>query len=292
MALRRPRRGGSKRPRRRVSADDSEGSEKPSSKRPARSREARAGAQKAGGALKEGGVEVLAIGREMIAIPVDLWMRLAERLGLMLLALLRWLHPRVIVALAYARRGVDFAAREVTPARAIAAVAIAAAILLGISQFSDYRDVRAGVPAYADVELVAPPPTVGGSAETAGSAHLYVLLLGAVGAIVLVVLSMMGRWRLARLLFPIGLAALAIAIFIDAPSGLDEGDIAIQFQGAEARLLGAFWVEVSAAFVIAACGPMLAMALRPQGAGGKSAARSRRRRPLLGRGRRVQGAQP
>ena len=154
------------------------------------------------------------------------------------------------------------------PPAPIAGVALAACVLLAISQFVDYREVRAGVAAYAEVELVAPAPTVDGSQETAGSAHLFVLLLAAIGAGVLVVLSMLGRWRLARLLFPIGVVSVLIICLVDAPAGLDEGEFAIQFQGAEARLLGAFWVEVTAAAVIALCGPLLALVLRPQRRGG------------------------
>ena len=227
----------------------------------------------------------------MIAIPAGFALALAERLGLIILAILRWLRPIALAALAYAKRAIAFLAREITPARAIAAVALAASILLAISQFVDYRDVQAGVPAYADVELVAPPPTVSGSQETAGSAHLYVLLLGAIAAAAIVVLSMLGRWRLARLLFPIGLVGLLIVVLVDAPSGLDEGILATQFQGAEARLLGAFWVEVTACAVIALCGPLLALALRPQRTRPKATASPRRRRRLsFGRGR-VQGAQ-
>ncbi len=313
MGLRRPRRKASKRAAEPTSEGRSEATEEPQrnpqgrgaeeareersrrrgearARAGERSRQARHGARKAGTALKTGGVEVLAIAREMVAIPAGYALRLAEWLGLGILAILRWLWPIALAALRLARRGLEIAAREVTPARALAAVTLAAAVLLAASQFLDYRDVRAGVPAYADVEQVAPPPTVSGSAETAGSAHLYILLLGGLGAIAIVVLSMLGRWRLARLLVPIGLVSVAIAVFIDAPSGLDEGATAVQFQGAEARLLGAFWVEVASAAVIALCGAMLAMALRPQGAGGSRAAKpARRRRALPGR-RRVQGA--
>ncbi|HEY5908746.1 MAG TPA: hypothetical protein VIZ31_11935 [Vicinamibacteria bacterium] len=242
--------------------------------------------------LKTGGVEILAIAREMVAIPAGSALRLAEWLGLGILAVLRFLRPIAVAALHLARRGLKIAADEITPARALAAVTLAAAILLAVSQFLDYREVRAGVPAYADVEQVAPPPTVSGSTETAGSAHLYVLLLAAIASGVIVVLSMLGRWRLARLLLPIGLACLLITVLVDAPSGLDEGATAMQFQGAEARLLGAFWVEVTSAVVIALCGAMLAVQVRPKRARrvAPEPAGSQRRRLLPGR-RPVQGAQ-
>ena len=132
--------------------------------------------------LAQGLAEVLAIAREMLAIPAAMALGLAERLGLAILAVLRFLTPIVLAALRLAGRAIDVAARALTPARAVAAVALAAAVLLAVSQFLDYREVRAGVPAYAEVEEVAPPPTVSGTAETAGSAHAYVLVLAALAA--------------------------------------------------------------------------------------------------------------
>ena len=234
--------------------------------------------------------EVLAIGREMLAIPASIAIGLAERLGLGILAVLRFGWPIALAALRIAKRGVEIAARELTPARAIAAVALAAALLLCVSQFLDYREVRAGVPAYADVEQVAPPPRVDGTAHNTGSAHAYALVLVGLGAGTLVVLSMLGRWRLARLLFPLGLTAVAVAILIDVPAGLDEGMIAVEFQGAEARLLGPFWVQLTSAAVIALCGLMLSLALRP-GRARRAPGGARGRRTSIG-GSGIQGARP
>jgi hypothetical protein len=290
MALRRPRRAGSRRRPARPSGERPERSREPDSG-PDRAprRDLRGDAKSAAGPLLAGAAEVVAIGREMVQIPIDLWMRAAEWLGARVLAVALWLWPLLLGVLAQGRRLVDLAARELTPARATAAVALAAAALLAASQFADYREVRAGVPAYAEVEQVAPPPTVDGSRETAGSAHLYVLLLVAIAAAAIVVLSMLGRWRLARLLFPLGIVAVAVAVLIDAPAGLDEGVVATQFQGAEARLLGPFWVQVAAGAVIALCGALLARMLRPnperRRAGAPAPGRAR-----LGRSR-VQGAQ-
>ncbi|MGI9019220.1 MAG: hypothetical protein ACR2G3_00730 [Solirubrobacterales bacterium] len=287
MALRRPRRGASGRASEGVPEDEREEAPRRDPRRTAA--DVRAGARKASGPLLAGTGEILAIGREMLAIPAAMALGLAERLGLIILAVLRFAWPLVLAALAAARRGLDLAAREATPARAIAAVALAACLLLAISQFLDYREVRAGVSAYAEVEQVAPPPRISGSTETTGSAHLYAVLLLAIAAGALVVLSMLGRWRLARLLVPLGLAALAIAVFIDAPAGLDEGANAIEFQGAEARLLEPFWVQVWAAAVITLCGMLLALALRPQVRRRRAGADASRGRSAVGRGR-VQGA--
>ena len=249
-----------------------------------KARESRAG--KAAGPLLTGLAEILAIAREMLAIPLAMILGLAERLGDVVLAVWRQLvRPLLVALLGLIRRALNVAEREVTPSRAVAAVAIAAAVLLAISQFAEYREVRAGVPAYAEVESVAPPPTVSGSVEDAGSAHLYLPLLASLATIVLVVLAMRGRWRLARVLFFIGAAVIALSLVIDVPQGLDEGHFAIEFEGAEARLLGAFWVQLLAGAVIAICGPLLAATLRPESARARSTRASRRperRRPRLG----------
>jgi hypothetical protein len=242
-----------------------------------RVRETRAG--QAAAPLATGLAEVLAILREMLAIPLAMILGLAERLGDVVLAAWRLLLPVLVAALGLLRRALRVAERVVTPARAIAAVAIAAAVLLAISQFAEYREVRAGVPAYSEVESIAPAPQISGSADDAGTAHLYLPLLGAVATVAIVVLAMRGRWRLARVLFFIGAAVVVLSVAIDVPNGLDEGDFAIQFEGAEARLLGAFWVQVFAGGVIAVCGPALAAALRPQSAGARRATRASERRP-------------
>lgn len=237
--------------------------------------------------------EVLAIAREMVAIPLAMILGLAERIGDLVLAAWRLLRPVLVALLALLRRLLRVAEREVTPARAVAAVAIGAAVLLAVSQFAEYREVRAGVPAYAEVQTVAPPPTVSGSTDDAGSAHLYLPLLASVATVVLVVLAMRGRWRLARVLFFIGVAVVLLSVLVDVPQGLDEGHFAVEFEGAEARLLGGFWVQVMAGAVIAICGPLLAATLRPASAAARrptpASRRSERRRPRLG-GSGVEGA--
>lgn len=193
------------------------------------------------------------------------------------LAAWRFVRPVLVAALALARRGLAAAARALTPARAVAGVAVAAAILLAVSQFVDYREVRAAVPAYAKVEAIAPPPRISDTARTAGSAHAFLPLAAAVATVVVVALAMLGRWRLARVLVFLGAGVVVISLAIDLPKGLDEGSTAIEFEGAEARLLGAFWVQILCGFVIAICGPLLAGALGP--------AANRRARPRTARER-------
>jgi hypothetical protein len=221
--------------------------------------------------------EVLAIAREMLAIPAAIALGLAERLGLVVLAAWRIALPVLEAALRQGRRALAVAEREVTPARAVAAVLIAAAVLLAIAQFVDYREVRAGVPAYSGVENVAPPPQVAGTTEQTGSAHVFLPLLVSVATVAVVALAMSGRWRLPRLLVVLGVAVVALSLLVDMPQGLDEGQVAVQFEGAEASLLSGFWVQLMAGAVIALCGPLLALALGPD------AARRRRRAPRRAR---------
>jgi hypothetical protein len=238
--------------------------------------------------------EVLAIAREMLAIPAQMALGLAERIGEVVLALWRLALPVMKRGLVLGRRGLAIAERQVTPARAVAAVIAAAAVLLGVAQFVDYREVRAGVPAYAGVENVAPPPQVAGTVKETGSAHAFLPLALSVATLAVLWLAMRGRWRLSRLLVVLGVAVVALSLLVDMPKGLDEGQVAIQFQGAEASLLGGFWVQLSAGVVIALCGPLLALALRPDSARGRRRARRRAprlRRPRIARSR-AQGAQP
>jgi hypothetical protein len=226
--------------------------------------------------------EVAAIGREMLRIPAEFALEVAERLGLVVLAAWRRLVPLMQTGLVLARRGLAVAEREVTPLRAVAVVGLLACGLLAATQFLDYRDVQAGVPAYEGVEDVAPAPVVSGTEETAGSAHLYVLLAVALAAAAMIVMSLRGRSGAGRLIFVLGLAAVAVAAFIDAPQGLDEGAVATQFEGARAHLLGPFWVQLFAGAVIAACGPLLALGRRPTLA--RERARPRRTEPSSLRG--------
>ena len=62
--------------------------------------------------------------------------------------------------------------------------------------------------------------------------------------------SLLGRWRLARLLVPIGLAVVLISVLIDAPAGVDEGTAADLYEGACASLLAGFWTQLAAGVVI------------------------------------------
>jgi hypothetical protein len=212
-------------------------------------------------------IEVLRIGREMLVIPAQLWLALAEILGAAVLAVWRRIWPLLVVAFELARSALGWAERNVRPADGLLAVALVAAVALAASQFADYRGISVGTSAYAGVESVAPAPEVG--REEAGSAHAWVMLPFAALAVGIVVRAALGRWRLARLLLPVGIAVIAVSLVIDAPKGLDEGAARVRYEGAEASLLEGFWAQLMAGVVLIACG-LLVERLKPAGAAARA----------------------
>jgi hypothetical protein len=147
------------------------------------------------------------------------------------------------------------AERIVTPPRAVAAVILGAAIVLGVSQFVDYRGVRIGAQLYEGVEAVAPAPQT--AREPAGSAHAYVLLPVAALAIVAGWLALRGRWQLGRAVSLLGVIGVAVTLVVDRPAGLDEGIASRNFVGAEAVLIEGFWVQLAASAVLVVAGALL-----------------------------------
>jgi hypothetical protein len=82
---------------------------------------------------------------------------------------------------------------------------------------------------------------------------LPIAALGALG----VLLALGGRRRAAWLAVAAGLGAVAIAVGIDAPKGLDEGAAAITYEGAEAQLLEGFWAQIASGAALAGAGLLL-----------------------------------
>jgi hypothetical protein len=167
---------------------------------------------------------------------------------------------------------------HVTPLSTVAFVGVAAAIGLGVSQFFDYHGVAVDAPNYAgEVGSVAPAPITG--TETAGSAHLWVLIPIAAAAVLLVVATYRGQTRFAGAVALCGLLGLAVALAIDLPQGLDAGRPGLAFSGAQAELLQGFWAEVACSTVLMLCGGLLALYSRGVAGeeSGARAARSRRR---------------
>src|SRR6266852_343397 len=105
-------------------------------------------------------LEAAAIAREVVLIPIRLWMSAAEAAGRLVLGAWRLTWPvleRIWRAAAAAGRT---AARLVTPARAVAVVVVAAALSLGASQLVHYRGVEVGAPPGAGITADAAVPQV------------------------------------------------------------------------------------------------------------------------------------
>lgn len=168
-------------------------------------------------------------------------------------ALERALRGRLRAAAEWSRRHVD-------PARGALAVAVAAALALAGSQLVDYRGVSVGAAAYAAVEGVASAPEI--ARERPSAAHGWAVYPIAIAALGIAAAAARGRWRLARLLVPLGLVAVAISVAVDAPAGLDAGKAELAYDGAEAVLLAGFWAQLAAGVALACCGPLLAAGLR------------------------------
>jgi hypothetical protein len=183
------------------------------------------------------------------------------------------------------RTAIRVTERVVTPSRAVAAVVLAAAVLLGVSQFVDYRGVGIGVPLYEGIEAVAPPPQT--DRQLAGSAHSYILLPVAVLALGAMAFALRGRWQLGRAISLLGVVGIAVSLLIDIPAGLDEGDAALGFEGAEAMLVEGFWVQLASSAVLVVTGLLLGRYVRlERGPAARRARRSRvRRRREPGTGR-------
>jgi len=188
----------------------------------------------------------------------------------------RWLANRTRAIVTATARG---AQEHVTPLSTVAFVGLAAAVGLGVSQFFDYHGVAVDAPNYAgEIGATAPAPLVG--TETAGSAHLWVLLPVAVASFLLVIGAYRGNTRLAAAVTVCGLLGLAVAVAIDLPQGLDAGRPGLAFSGSQAVLLQGFWAEVACSAVLMLCGGLLPLYSRGVAAkrrGGSSRAGARRR---------------
>ena len=148
--------------------------------------------------------------------------------------------------------------RTVTPLRTVAFVGAAAAVALGVSQFFDYHGVAVDAPDYAgEIGAVAPVPITG--TESAGSAHLWILLPVAAAALVLAAVASRGRPRAAAGVAICGLLGIAVAIAIDLPQGLQVGRPGLAFTGTDAVLLQGFWAEIASSAVLLLCGGLLAV---------------------------------
>lgn len=227
-------------------------------------------------AVRSIAADALGVARELLRWPARIWMAVAEALGSLFLSVwLRALLPALRVGWGLLRAGLAVGERTVTPARALAVVALAATIALGGSQFGDYRAVQVGAPDYAEVSDVAQPPEVDRASPR--SAHGVWVFAIAVACLFVTFFAVWRNWRLARLLLFAGLAVIAISLFVDRPEGLELGTAGTAYTGVNAVLLGSFWVQLFAGATLAFVGPLLAVQLR-----GERALRSRPRTRLRG----------
>src|SRR3954469_9619241 len=228
--------------------------------------------------------DALGIARELLRWPARIWMATAEALGKVILAAWRrGVLPAWRIALRTLRAALAFAERKDTPARGLAVVARAATITLGGSQFGYYRAVEVGPQDYANVENVAQAPQV--ESAMPRSAHGVSVFAIAVACLFVTVFAVWRNWRLARLLLFLGLAVVAISLFVDRPEGLRLGTAGEAYAGAHAVLLGSYWVQLLSGVTLAVVGPLLALQLRaeravrrgrPSARGRDEGARSRR----------------
>jgi hypothetical protein len=180
--------------------------------------------------------------------------------------------------------------RTVTPINTAMAVALGAAIALGGSQFLDYTGTAVGDPLYQGEEAnVAPVPLT--DVEKLGSAHAYAMLPLALAAIVLIVLTRRGRWRLGLTVGVIGAIGVAVTLLIDRPQALDAGPLADAYAGSEAKLLDGYYAQLVASMALLLFGPLLGTQVRREpGSGGGEPRLDRVRRRRLGRKAKFMGA--
>jgi hypothetical protein len=223
-------------------------------------------------------VEAGKLAREMVAIPLALWMTVAEAAGAVVLAGWRLIRPLIVRAWRLLASAERIAERRLTPKWAVAAVSVAVLVALAASQWVDYREISVGNFAYdGGVENIAPPPDV--ATDRAGNAHSWVMVPIAGLGLVLVVAALAGRWRAGRLLAALGVVVIAIGLLVDLPKGLDEGSAAIVYEGAKASLLEGFWLELACGAAMVACGLLLGGYARPSEARRPARDRQRPRSP-------------
>ena len=227
---------------------------------------------------KGSGAELLGIARELVRIPAAIYLRVAERLGELVLVAWRFVLPYLVRAWRLVERAFAWAQRAATPARVTVAVALLTAAALIGSQWAELSATSVGVDAYIGVEDVAPAPDV--TTKELGSAHAWVgVPLGVIAAL-LIIGSARGRPGLARLLIPLGIVVIAVSLLIDRPEGLDEGSDAVAYESVTAELMTGFWAQLVSGGVLILLALVLTRVLQPsKSASHPARAGSRRSKP-------------
>jgi hypothetical protein len=218
---------------------------------------------------KRTSVELVALAREVIRIPAALYLRVAERLGEVVLAVWLRIWPYFVRAWHLAGRALAWAQQAVTPARVTVGVALLTAAALAASQWADLSAVSTGVDAYQGLEDVVAAPEV--TTKTVGAAHAWIGIPLAIAAALLIIGSARGRPGLARLLIPVGIAVIAVSLLIDRPEGLDKGNDEIAYDSVTAELLTGFWAQLVSGIVLILLAVVLAKVLQPEKTSGRPA---------------------
>ncbi|MBK5234015.1 MAG: hypothetical protein JJE13_13685 [Thermoleophilia bacterium] len=143
--------------------------------------------------------------------------------------------------------------RVVTTRRGLIVIALAAGGLLVVSQFLDFRAIEVGQPGYVDVQEITRAPRL--EAETPLDNHSLLLVVAGVLAVLAAAGAALTRKRVTGLVLALaGAVALAIALLIDLPAGLDTADAELAFSGVKGVLLSGFWLEVGAGAVLLVSG--------------------------------------
>ena len=182
--------------------------------------------------------------------------RALRQVGIALGTVVREAARAVVAAGRTVGRLVEAADRALTPTRAIVAIAIGSALLLGWSQFIDYRAVEIGQPGYAEVLDVVSAPTT--DARTPIDQHSVLLVGAAILALAATAAAAGGRRWGGFAVAAAGLLSVAVALLVDLPAGTDASDVAAAYSGAEPVLLTGFWLELAAGLGLACCGALLA----------------------------------
>ncbi|MGA1212437.1 MAG: hypothetical protein ACO3ZZ_01725 [Solirubrobacterales bacterium] len=174
---------------------------------------------------------------------------------------------------------IESADRFLTPLRAIVIVALGSAILLGVSQFIEYRAVEIGQPGYSGVLDVVSAPTTDG--RTPIDQHSLLLVVAAILALAGTIGATGGRRWGGIAVTAAGLLSVVVGLLVDLPAGTDASDIAAAYSGAEPVLLAGFWLQLSAGLGLTVCGALL---VASAGADRKRRAGTRRRRTVAAEG--------
>jgi len=222
----------------------------------------------AGSARRRVAVAAPKAGRALLAALGAIFAQFFALIGVALTVLIaagRFVAGPIGTVLRALDRAARAASRRVTPVGALTLVVAGAAILLALSQYADYRMISIGNDAYSGVQTVAPAPETG--RLEAGDPHSYAFVPVAVACLLLLAAAVVGgHWRLLRLITAAGVAAIAVALIVDRPAGLDPGVAAVSFEGVRATLIGGFYAQIAAGVLLIGSSSLLARELRLAGA--------------------------